>query len=617
MATFQHRMANFSATLLAGMMMAAGPVFAADWSHGTALNATPRLAAGFSHFPYVNPDAPKGGTVRQAALGSFDSFNDQITKGESAPGLSLTYETLMTPSLDETDISSSYGLLAEAIRYPDDFASVSFRLNPAAAWNDGTPVTVEDVIWSLDTLKRINPQYAFYFANVVKGEKTGEREVTFTFSEKGNRELPHIMGQLPILPKHWWEGKDAAGKQRNIEEPTLEPPLGSGPYKVGKFEPGRYVEYVLADSYWGKALNTRIGTDNFSVQRFDLYGDEQVMMEAFKGGAFDYRYERSSKNWATGYEGLPALEKGHIIKEEYPNRDSGKMQAFVPNLRRDKFQDQRVRRALNLAFDFETTNRNAFFGLYERIPSYFAGTELASSGLPQGKELEILNGVKDKIPAAVFSTPYANPVGGDNGKMRENYREALRLLKEAGWSLKDGKLVSDKTGEPFIIDYLDYSDVNSRFVLPYGQSLEKIGIKLDYRTVDSSSYEERVRKFDYDMIMTGWGQSLSPGNEQRNYWGSASAQQDGSRNYAGIADPGIDALIDKVIYAPDHDTLVAATRALDRVLLAHDYVVPQWFSTVDRYVYWNRFGRPDRLPQYDFGFPTVWWYDQAKADLIK
>ncbi len=609
-------LAQLGLAIGASLLLLAAPALAIDWTHGTALNAEPRLAAGFAHFPYVNPDAPKTGLVRQGALGSFDSFNDQITRGEAAPGLTLTYETLMIPSLDETDISTAYGLLAEAIKYPDDFSSVSFRLNANAKWNDGTPVTVDDVIWSLNTLKEINPQYGFYFANVVKGEKTGEREVTFTFSEKGNRELPHIMGQLPVFSKLWWEGKDAAGKQRNIAEPTLEPPLGSAPYKIGKFEAGRYVEYVLADNYWGKSLNTRIGTNNFAVQRYDLYGDEQVMMEGFKGDAFDYRFERSSKNWATGYEGLPALAKGFVIKEEFSNRDSGRMQAFVPNLRRDKFNDQRVRRAFNLAFDFETTNRNSFFGLYERIPSYFAGTNLASTGLPQGKELEILTSVKDKIPAQVFTTPYANPVGGDNAKMRVNYREALKLLKEAGWSLKDSKLVNDKTGEPFVVEYLDYSDVNSRFVLPYAQSLERIGIKLDYRTVDTSSYEERVRKFDYDMIMYAWGQSLSPGNEQREFWGSKSATQTGSKNYAGIADPGVDALIDKVIFAPDHDTLVAAAHALDRVLLSQDFVVPQWFSQVDRYVYWDRFGRPAKLPEYNFGFPAVWWYDQAKADRI-
>jgi microcin C transport system substrate-binding protein len=425
------------------------------------------------------------------------------------------------------------------------------------------------------------------------------------------------MGQLPVFPKHWWEGKDASGNQRNIAEPTTEPPLGSGPYMVGKFELGRFIEYDRVPDYWAKDLNTEIGTSNFDVLRYDLYGDETVMIEAFKADAFDYRFERSSKNWSTGYTALPALDKGFVIKEEFPNLASGKMQAFVPNLRRDKFKDPRVRRALNLAFDFETTNRNAFFGLYERIASYFAGTELASSGLPTGKELDLLNEVKADIPPEVFTSPYTNPVGGDLTKMRENYREAIRLLKEAGWSLKDGKLISDKTGEPFTIEYLDYSEIGTRYVGPYAQSLEKIGITLNYRILDTSAYQERVRKFDYDMIGIAWGESLSPGNEQREYWGSTSASREGSKNYAGIQNAGIDKLIDKVIFANDRDTLIIATHALDRVLLANNYVIPQWYSHVDRYVYWDRFGRPPAIPKYSFGFPSLWWFDQPKADRIK
>jgi microcin C transport system substrate-binding protein len=599
------------------LLILSAAALAQDWTHGTALTGTPRLAAGFTHFPYVNPDAPKGGTARLAALGSFDSFNDRIIQGESAPGITLIYETLMTPSLDESDISSAYGLLAEATKFPDDFSSVSFRLNPKAKWHDGRPVTVEDAIWSLEKLKEINPQLSAYFADVVKGEKSGEGEVTFTFAAKGNRELPHIMGQLPIYPKHWWEGKDANGKQRDIANPTIEPPLGSGPYKVGKFEAGRFVEYERVNDYWGKDLNTRIGTSNFDVLKYDLYADETVMIEAFKGDAFDYRLERSSKNWATGYVGLPALGKGFVVKEEYENRDTGRMQAFVPNMRREKFKDWRVRRALNLAFDFETTNRNAFFGIYQRISSYYAGTELAASGLPQSKELEFLNEVKADVPAEIFNAPYSNPVGGDNEKMRANYKEALRLLKEAGWSLKASKLVNEKTGEPFTIDYLDYSDINQRFVLPYAQSLEKIGITVNYRVVDSSAYQERVRKFDYDMMMHAWGQTLSPGNEQRNQWGSAAADREGSENLAGIKNAAIDKLVDKVIFASDRETLVAATHALDRVLLANNYVIPQWFSKFDRYVYWDRFGRPAQMPKFDFGFPSVWWFDEAKAARIK
>ena len=575
------------------------------------------MAQGFANLPYVNPQAFKGGIVRQGVTGSFDSFNDQIIKGEAAPLLSNIYRTLMTPSLDEQDISSQYGLIAEATKYPDDFSSVSFRLNSKAKWHDGKPITVDDVIWSFTKLKEINPQYSFYFANVIWAEASGPGEVTFTFDVKGNRELPHIMGQLPILPKHWWEGKDASGNQRNISEPTTEPPLGSGPYKVGKFELGRYIEYNRVPDYWALNLNTEIGTNNFDVLRYDLYGDETVMMEAFKADAFDYRFERSSKNWSTGYSALPALNKGFVIKEEYPNLATGKMQAFVPNLRRDKFKDPRVRRALNLAFDFETTNRNAFFGLYQRIPSYFAGTELASSDLPKGKELDILNEVKADIPPEVFTTPYVNPVGGDVTRMRQNYREAIKLLKEAGWSLKDGSLLNDKTGAPFTIEYIDDSEVGTRYVSPFGQSLEKIGIKLDYRVLDSSAYQERIRKFDYDMIGSLWGESLSPGNEQREYWGSAAALRNGSRNYAGIQNAGVDKLIDKVIFASDRDTLVAAAHALDRVLLANNYVIPQWYSNVDRYVYWDRFARPATMPRYGFGFPNIWWFDQTKADRIK
>ncbi len=586
------------------------------WEHGTAITGTPRLAAGFAHFPYVNPQAPKGGIARQGVAGSFDSFNAYTIKGEPAPNIAIINDTLMTPSMDEEDISAQYGLLAEASKYPADLSSVSFRLNANAKWHDGVAVSVEDVIWSFEKLKEINPQLGFYYQDVAKAEKTGEREVTFTFSVKGNRELPHIMGQMVVLPKHWWEGKDASGKQRDISQPTQEAPLGSSAYRVGKFESGRYVEYNRVADYWAKDLNSKIGTDNFDVLRYDLYGEESVMLEAFKGDGFDYRFERSSKNWATSYTALPALAKGLVIKEEFLGRASGRMQAFVPNLRRDKFKDPRVRRALNLAYDFESMNKTTFYGLYQRIDSYFAGTELASSGLPTGKELEILNEVKDLVPPQVFTEPYANPIGGDLTKMRENYREAVRLLKEAGWSFKGKTLTNEKTGEPFVIELIDDSDLSSRFVLPYAESLKKIGITLNFRVLDSSSMVERERKFDYDMVTTVWGQSLSPGNEQREFWGSAAAKREGSRNLAGISDPAVDQLIEKVVFAADRETLIAAVHALDRVMLANNYMVPQWYSQKDFYVYWNRFGRPDRLPLYNFGFPSVWWFDPAKADLL-
>lgn len=594
----------------------AGLVSGAEWLHGTASSGLPRLGAKFAHLPYVNPQAPKGGTLRLAALGAYDSFNDQIIKGEPAPGVELTYQTLMTPSLDEADISSEYGLLAQETKFPDDFSSVSFRLNPKAKWHDGVPVSVDDVIWSFTKLKELNPLYNFYFANVTKGEMSGVNEVTFTFDVKNNRELPRIMGQLPIFAKHWWEGKDANGKQRNIAEPTLDAPLGSGGYKISKFSAGKFVEYERVPDAWGVDQNTQIGTNNFDVIHYDLYGDEAVMMEAFKADAFDYRAERSSKNWATGYLGLNALTKGFMVKAEHTSKASGKMQAFVPNLRRAKFQDPRVRRALNLAFDFETTNRNAFFGIYQRANSYYSGTALASSGLPQGKEMDILNEFKADLPAALFTSEYKNPVGGDNTKMRANYREALILLKEAGWELTRNVLKNVKSGEPFTIEVIDNSELFGRAVLPYAESLKKIGITMNFRVIDSSALVERKRKFDFDMVINSWGQSLSPGNEQRDQWGSQAADRIGSQNLTGIKNPVIDKLIDKVIFATDRDTLVSATHALDRALLWNHYVVPQWFSDSDRYVYWDRFGKPDRLPEYSFGFPTVWWFDKDKAARI-
>ena len=600
--------------LLFGTQGGAG---AADWAHGTALNGTPRYAAGFAHFDYVNPQAPKGGAARQAQVGSFDSFNPIITQGEPAPGLTLIYETLMSPSADELDISATYGLLAEASKHPDDFSSVTFRLNPLAKWHDGTPVSADDVIWSFQKSIELNPQVKFYYQNVAKAERSAEGEVTFTFDIKGNRELPHIMGSLQVLPKHWWEGKDASGKQRSISEPTLEAPLGSGPYRVKGFEAGRFVSYGRVNDYWGADLNVNIGQNNFDELRFDLYRDETVMIEAFKSGAYDYRFERSSKNWATGYENLPARDKGFIKLEEFPRKSTGVMQAFVPNMRRDKFKDIRVRKALDLAFDFETTNRNAFFGIYQRAHSYFSGTELAASGVPGAGELALLEPLKDKVPTEVFTQPYVNPVGGDNERMRDNFREALRLFKEAGWSLKGNTLVNEKTGKPLTIEYISQSPVDERYVLPYQANLERIGIKLDFRMIDSASYQERVRKFDYDMAGAIWGQSLSPGNEQRNYWGSSSVGVDGSRNLAGIADPAVDALIDKVIFAPDRPALITATHALDRVLMANHFVIPQWYSKFERYAYWDRFGRPGKLPEFDFSFPKIWWFDAQKAERIK
>lgn len=584
----------------------------ASWRHGSALLGEPKYPQGFPHFDYVNPNAPKGGVVRLGALGTFDSFNIVVAgvKGSPEQGLGLVYETLTTSALDEAN--ASYGLLAEAFTHPEDYSSVSFRLRPEARWHDGKPVTAEDVIFSFESLKANSPTYAFYYANVSKAEKVGEREVKFTFSETGNRELPQIMGQLVVLPKHWWEGTGPDGRRRDITQTTLEPPLGSGPYRLKSFETGRNATYERVKDYWGETINVNVGQNNVDEIRYEYYRDATVLLEAFKADRLDFRTENSARNWATGYD-FPARQEGRVILEEFPFRATGVMQAFVLNMRRDKFKDQRVRRAFNLAFPFEELNKTIFYGLYERPSSYFYGLDLASSGLPAGKELEILESVRDKVPASVFTTPYRNPVNDSPEAIRGNLREADRLLKEAGWDIKNGRRVNAK-GEVLTVELLSSSPNEERVFLPYKASLERLGIAAAVRTVDDVQYTNRTRSFDFDIATGLWPQSLSPGNEQREFWGAEAAGREGSRNLSGIADPGIDALIEKVIFAKDREELVAATKALDRVLLAHDYVVPQWTSLKQRTARWNRYSHPEAMPRYGgAAFPTIWWYDEAKA----
>lgn len=599
----------FGLALLALPAAAQETANAPQWRHGVSLMGQPKYPADFKHFDYVNANAPKAGLVRLSASGTFDSLNDIISRGTPAGGLQLIYDTLMAPASDE--VATEYGLLAEAVSYPADFSSVTYRLRPEAKWHDGQPVTPDDVIFSFEAVTKNNPRQAYYYSHVKEAKKTGDNEVTFTFDQAGNRELPQIVGQLRVMPKHWWTGNDASGKPRDISQGTLEIPLGSGPYKVKQVTPGRSISFELAENYWGKDLPVNIGTNNFKEQRYEYFRDSTVELEAFKGDQYDFNIETSAKDWATAYN-FPAVKEGRVVLEEFAVRNSGSMQAFIPNLRREKFQDQRVRRALNLALDFDGMNRTLFFGQYKRTSSYFQNTELASSGLPKGKELEILESVKDKIPASVFTTPYTNPEGWSEGLRRGNLREAAQLLREAGYEVKNSKLVNAK-GEPFTMEILIANPAFERVALFYKPSLERLGITVNVRQVDTSQYINRLRARDYDMIITGWGQSLSPGNEQRDFWGSAAADREGSSNYAGIKDPGIDALIEKVIYAKDREELVAATRALDRVLLAHDYVVPSWNYPNIRTARWNRFGHPAKLPEYSFGFPDIWWWDAELA----
>jgi microcin C transport system substrate-binding protein len=583
------------------------------WKHGLSLFGELKYPEGFKNFDYVNPSAPQGGTVRQIAFGTFDNFNTVVAgvKGNLALGTELTVETLTTPALDE--VSTEYGLLAQAVSNPDDFSSVTYRLRASARWHDGKPVTPDDVIFSFKAFKENSPQLGAYYRHVIKAEKTGEHEIIFTFDGPGNRELPQIVGQLPVLPKHWWEGTDASGKKRDVTATTLEPPLGSGPYRLKEFQPGRSIVYEKADNYWGKDVNAVIGTRNFQQIRYEYFRDSTVALEAFKGDQVDWRTENSATNWATAYD-FPALRDKKVVLEEFPVRNLGVMQAFAFNVRRDKFKDSRVRRAFNFAFDFEEMNRTIFFSQYKRINSYFEGTELASSGLPEGKELEILQTVRDKVPADLFSEPYTNPVGGNPQAVRDNFRQALALFREAGFEIRDTKLVNAKTGEPLSVEFLVDDPATERFVLFYKPSLERIGIAVNARTVDSAQYENRLRQWDYDIIVASWGESLSPGNEQRGFWGSAAADQPGSRNYIGIKNPAIDTLIDRVIFTKDRADLVAASKALDRVLLWNFYVVPQWTYGKERTARWDRFGRPENMPKYGLAaFPAVWWWDADKA----
>jgi microcin C transport system substrate-binding protein len=585
------------------------------WRHALSLFGDIKYPADFKHFDYVNPDAPKGGVARMISIGTFDNFNLAVAgvKGSIAPAAALIYETLMTRSQDE--VAAEYGLLAEAAAHPDDFGWVIYRLRKETRWHDGKPVTPEDVIFSFDALKKYSPMYSSYYRHVVKTEKTGERDIKFTFDSPGNRELPTIVGELPVLPKHYWEGTDSEGRKRDISATTLEKPLGSGPYRIKEFVAGRSVKLERVKDYWGAKVPAQVGQNNFDEMRFEFFRDNLVALEAFKADQADWITENSAKQWATAYD-FPAIAEKRVVKEEFPINDSGRMQGIVLNLRRDQFKDARLRRAFNYAYDFEEMNKQLFYGQYKRINSYFEGTELASSGLPEGEELQILETVRDKVPAEVFTTAYANPVGGNPEAVRANLRESARLLKEAGYEVRDRKLV-DSAGKPVTVEILVQDPSAERLVLFYKPSLERIGVTTSIRIVDDAQYQNRLRSFDFDMIIDLWGQSLSPGNEQREFWGSQAADQPGAKNTIGIKNPAVDALIEKVIFAKDRGALVAATRALDRVLLWNFYVVPQFTYGFSRYARWDRFSHAEPMPKYGrSGLPSLWWFDADKAARI-
>jgi microcin C transport system substrate-binding protein len=569
----------------------------------------------FKNFDYVNVAAPKGGRVRLAATGSFDSLNPYTFKGD-AVGLAGN-ETLLTSSLDEP--STEYGLVADSVWFPSDWSSSIYRLRPEARFHDGEPMKVEDVIWSLNALKESHPFYNSYYKDITRVEATGEREVTFIFAMKGNRELPLITGQLPVLPKHWWTGKDASGKQRDIKETTMEIPLGSGAYKIAEVKPGASILLKRVEDYWGKDLPVNQGQDNFDEIQYIFFLDANVQLEAFKGDQYDYRLESSAKNWATGYD-FPAIRDGRCIKEEIALKQVEGMQSFAFNTRREKFQDARLRKAFNYAFDFEWSNTNLFYGQYKRSRSFFNNSSMEAKGLPSSAELALLTPLKDQLPAEVFTAEYSNPTNANSAERRKNLREASKLLAEAGWNVtRDGgkSVLKNAKGEILQVEFILDSPLFERIVLPYKQQLELLGVTVAIKTVDSAQYQRRVETFDFDIIVGSFAQSLSPGNEQRDFWGSQAADKNGSRNIIGIKNPAIDALIDAIIFAKDRDGLTAACQALDRALIWNHYLVPMWYAPYERTARWDRFGKPDKLPDYALGFPTIWWWDEEKARKVK
>jgi microcin C transport system substrate-binding protein len=574
--------------------------------HGASMYGELKYGPDFTHFDYANPDAPKGGTLTLSAIGSFDNLNQFILKGNNAEGLGLLYDTLMAGDLDEP--FSEYGLIAKSITMPEDRSWVIFTLRPEARWQDGTPITVEDVIWTLETLKtKGHPFYRAYYANIVKAEKVGDHQVKMIFDGKMNRELPLIAGQMPILPKHYYEKVE-------FDKTTLTPPLGSGPYRIKRVDPGRTIVYERDPNYWGANLPVNGGRNNFDEVRYEYYRDANVALEAFKAGNFDIQIENNSKNWATAYTG-PPFEKGLIVREEIPNQRGTGMQGFVFNTRRAIFKDPKVRAALAYAFDFEWTNKNLFYGQYQRTESYFSNSELASTGLPSPAELKLLEPYRDQLPPEVFTKDYRAP-STKGTDLRHNLRIAFDMLQQAGWEVQNGRLVNKQTGQPFTFEILLVQPAFERVCGPFVQNLKRLGIDARIRTVDTAQYQNRLDNFDFDMVVGAWGESQSPGNEQRDYWGSQAADTPGSRNLAGIKSPVVDALIDKIIQAPTREDLVTATHALDRVLLWGHYVIPHWHITYDRVAYWNKFSRPKINPEYGIDL-FAWWIDPVKLAALE
>ncbi len=573
--------------------------------HAMSLHGDVKYGADFSHFDYTNPDAPKGGTLRMHAVGTFDTLNPFILKGVAAAPVSLTYETLTEQSDDEP--FSAYGLLAESMELAEDNSFIRFNLRKEARFHDGKPVSPDDVVWSFETLReKGQPGYRAYYNDVERVEKTGDAQVTFFFKTTENKELPLIIGQLPVLAKHYWtqEGRD-------FTETTLESFPGSGPYMVSDVDPGKSLTLTRNKEYWGADLPVNRGRYNFDVITMDYYRDATVAVEALFADEYDFRQENIAKSWATAYDKAQAVKDGRIKKEVIDHSRPAGMQAFVMNVRKPVFDDVAVRRAVNYAFDYEWSNRQFAFDSYTRTNSFFENSELASSGVPEGAELALLEPYREQLPESLFEEPFVLPETDGSGNNRTQLREAIRILEEAGYKTgPDGIRLDPESGERLSFEILENQPAFERWTLPFIKNLKKIGIEASFRLVDTAQYQNRITDFDYDMTVLVIPQSLSPGNEQREFWHSSKADVSGSRNYIGIKDEVVDALVEKVISAPDREALVNATRALDRVLLWQYYVVPQWHLNAYRLAYWDRFGQPETKAPYDLNLIDTWWAKQ-------
>lgn len=587
-------------------------------SYGLSLFGDPlKYPPGFTHFDYVNPDAPKGGTVRFGDIGTFDNLNPFILRGvsyirysDSMVGTGAVYDSLMAGALDEPN--AAYGLIAQSVELAPDRSAMTFTLRPEARFHDGSPITAEDVCWTYETLiTKGHPEFRVTLANVEKCQVLGTHKVRFVFKDGGDRDLPMIVAGLPVLSKKWWQGRD-------FSQPTLDIPLGSGPYRIAAVDPGRSITYQRVKDYWAKDLPVNKGMDNFDTMRVDYYRDMSVMFEAFKAGQIDVRGEYTAKDWATLYD-FPAVKQGLVVKREVHHQVPQGMQGFIFNTRRPIFGDRRVRRAIGYLFDFQWTNRAILYSAYKRTKSYWENSDLAARGLPEGEELKLLDAYRGRIPDEIFTTPYEPPVYDGSGDIRPGIREALKLFKEAGWSVRNGRLVNDKTGQNFTFEFLNDDPRMEKIVLPFLKNLQRVGIFAQIRDVDAAQYENRRKTYDFDMIGVRYGASLSPGTELREYYSSAAANQEGSANTAGVRDPVVDDLIAKAIKAKSRAALVPIIRALDRVLLFGYYVVPNWYSDYYRVAYWNKFGMPKVQPKYA-GSPSAvindWWIVPEKAQQV-